>query len=173
MSNNKIKTLTERQKAVIETMKMRLTEKEAIQYLSDYGFEMSDTTWYREKNKLEKMKLERLYHIAKHRFDEQHLERVDTCETIQKMMWRNFNDEKDPYKRNQILKDILSLQSYLSAYYEATIDVMKESVYMKRYYNPEFEKLRDDEINPNSTNKTYGKWPSLQNSNDYKNRILF
>ena len=54
-------------------------------------------------------------------------------------MWRNFNEEKDPYKRNQILKDILSIQPYLSAYYEATIDVMKESVYMKRYYNPEFE----------------------------------
>ena len=84
MSNNKIKILTERQKAVIETMKMRLTEKEALQYLSDYGFEMSDTTWYREKNKLEKMKLERLYHIAKYRFDEQHLERVDTLKLFRR-----------------------------------------------------------------------------------------
>ena len=150
MSNNKIKILTERQKAVIETMKMRLTEKEALQYLSDYGFEMSDTTWYREKNKLEKMKLERLYHIAKYRFDEQHLERVDTVEIIQKMMWRNVYEEKDPYKRNQILKDILSIQPYLSGIYEATMYVMKESVYMKRYYNPEFEtdkKLRYQEYN--------------------------
>ena len=139
MSNNKIKILTERQKAVIETMKMRLTEKEALKYLRDSGFEMSDTTWYREKNKLEKMKLERLYHIAKYRFDEQHLERVDTCETIQKMMWRNVYEEKDPYKRNQILKDILNIQPYISSIYEATIYVMKESVYMKRYYNPELE----------------------------------
>ena len=60
----------------------------------------------------------RLYHIDKYRFDKQHLERVDTCEVIQKMMWRNFNEEKDPYKRNQILKDILSLQPYLSGCYE-------------------------------------------------------
>ena len=60
------------------------------------------------------MKLERLYHIAKYRFDEQHLERVDTVEIIQKMMWRNVDEEKDPYKRNQILKDILSIQPYLS-----------------------------------------------------------
>ena len=72
-------------------------------------------------------------------FDNQHLERVDTCEVIQKMMWRNVNEEKDPYKRNQILKDILSIQPILSAYYEATKEVMKESVYMKRYYNPELE----------------------------------
>ena len=31
MSNNKMKVLTERQKIVLETMKMRLTEKEAFQ----------------------------------------------------------------------------------------------------------------------------------------------
>ena len=31
--------------------------KEALEYLKDTGFEISDTTWYREKNKLEKMKL--------------------------------------------------------------------------------------------------------------------
>ena len=97
------------------------------------------------------MKLERLYHIAKYRFDEQHLERVDTCETIQKMMWRNFNDEKDPCKRNQILKDIVWMQSYLSAYYESTKEVMKQSVYMKGYYIPEFETGRRGEIIPNST----------------------
>jgi hypothetical protein len=130
-----MKILTERQKAVLETIRMRLTEKEALQYLSTYGFEMSDTTWYREKSKLEKMILERLYHFAKYHFDEQHLERIDTCEIIQKMMWRNANEEKDPYKRNQILKDILSIQPYLSTYYDTTKEVMKESVYMKRYYN--------------------------------------
>jgi hypothetical protein len=44
------------------------------------------------------------------------------------MMWRNCHEEKDPYKRNQILKDILS-----------TKDVMRESAFMKRYYNAEFE----------------------------------
>jgi hypothetical protein len=139
MSNNKMKPLTERQQAVLETVKMRLTEKEAIKYLSTYGFEISDTTWYREKNKLEKMKLERLYHIAKFRFDEQHLERIDTLEVVQKMMWRNVIQEEDPCKRNQILKDIVSMQQYLSAYYETTKEVMKESAFMKRYYVPEFE----------------------------------
>ena len=65
VDNYRISILTERQRAVLETMKMRLTEKEALEYLKDTGFEMSDTTWYREKNKLENMKLDRLYHIAK------------------------------------------------------------------------------------------------------------
>jgi hypothetical protein len=55
------------------------------------------------------MKLKRLYHIAKIGFEDQHLERIDNCEIIQKLMWQNAKEEKDPYKRNQILKDILSL----------------------------------------------------------------
>ena len=62
-------------------------------------------------------------------------------------MWQNVREEKDPYKRNQILKDILSLQPYLSNYYEATMDVMKESDFMKGYYNPEFEAPRADAAN--------------------------
>ena len=62
-------------------------------------------------------------------------------------MWQNVKEEMNPYKRNQILKDILSMQPLLSQYYEATMDVMKESDYMKRYYNPEFEASRDDAAN--------------------------
>ena len=144
---DKTNILTERQKAVLETIRMRLTEKEALEYLRNAGFETSDTTWYREKKQLEKMKLKRLYHIAKIGFEDQHLERIDTCELILKLMWQNVKEEKDPYKRNQILKDILSLQPYLSNYYEATKEVMKESDFMKRYYNPEFEASRDDAAN--------------------------
>jgi hypothetical protein len=147
---NKTNILTERQKAVLETIRMRLTEKEALEYLRNAGFEMSDTTWYREKKQLEKMKLKRLYHIAKIGFEDQHLERIDICELIQRLMWQNVREEKDPYKRNQILKDILSLQPYLSNYYEATKEVMKESDFMKRYYNPEFEASRDDAANSKS-----------------------
>jgi hypothetical protein len=140
---DKTNILTERQKAVLETIRMRLTEKEALEYLRNTGFEISDTTWYREKKQLEKMKLRRLYHIAKIGFEDQHLERIDNCELIQKLMWQNVKEEKDPYKRNQILKDILSMQPYLSSYYEATKEVMKESAFMKRYYVPEFEISRD------------------------------
>ena len=95
--NNKTTILlTDRQKTVLETVKMRLTEKESLEYLKDNGFEISDTTLYREKSKLEKMKLKRLYQIAKYGFEEQHLERIDNCELILKLMWQNAMNEKDP-----------------------------------------------------------------------------
>ena len=145
--NNKNNTLTDRQKAVLETVKMRLTEKESLEYLKDNGFEISDTTLYREKSKLEMMKLKRLYQIAKYGFEEQHLERIDNCELILKLMWQNAMNEKDPYKNTQILKEILSLQPYLSSYYDATREVMKESNYMKKYNIPEFELRRNDDGN--------------------------
>jgi hypothetical protein len=144
---DKTNIVTDRQKAVLETMRMRLTEKEALEYLRNAGFQMSDTTWYREKKLLEEMKLKRLYDIAKLGFEDQHLQRIDICELIQKLMWQNVKEEKNPYKRNQILKDILSMQPLLSKYYEATKDVMKESDFMRRYYNPEFEASRHDVAN--------------------------
>jgi len=144
---DKTNIVTDRQKAVLETMRMRLTEKEALEYLRNAGFEMSDTTWYREKKQLEEMKLKRLYHIAKIGFEDQHLQRIDIYELIEKLMWQNMKEEKDPYKRNEILKDILSMQPLLSTYYESTKEVMKESDYMKMYYNPEFEASRHDVAN--------------------------
>ncbi len=112
--------ITERQRAVLETMRMRLTERHALAYLKEVGFEMSDTTWYREKNKLEKIKLQRLYHIAKIGFQDQHLETIDQYELGFKLMWKNVLREQDPYKQNSMIKDILLLKPYLSAYYEAT-----------------------------------------------------
>lgn len=119
MTNNP-NMITDRQRAVVETMRMRLTEKLALAYLKGAGFEMCAMTWYREKRKLEKMKLQRLYHIAKIGFQDQHLETIDQYEMGFKMMWENVLREKDPYKQNSMIRDILLLKPYLSAYYEAT-----------------------------------------------------
>jgi len=112
--------ISDRQRAVIETMRMRLTEKQALAYLKEVGFEMSDTTWYREKNKLEKMKLKRLYHIAQIGFQDQHLERIDNTELCLKLMWENYHRETDAWKKFQMAKDLILVQPYLSSYYEAT-----------------------------------------------------
>jgi hypothetical protein len=112
--------LNDRQKAVIEAIRMRLTEKQSLEYLKEIGFDIGPATYYREKKKIEDLKLKRLYHIAKIGFQDQHLERIDIYEMGFKMMWQNVSLEKDPYKRNSMIKDILLLQPYLSAYYETT-----------------------------------------------------
>ena len=35
-------------------------------------------------------------------------------------MWENYHLEQDPFKRFQMLKDIIMVQPYLSSYYETT-----------------------------------------------------
>lgn len=130
----KSRLLSDRQKSVIETIRMRLTEKQSLAYLKEMGFEISPKTYYNDKRKVESLKLKRLYHIAKIGFQNQHLERIDIYEMGFKMMWQNVLLEKDPYKRNSMIKDILLLQPYLSAYYEATklvIDKQQQSEYQE------------------------------------------
>ena len=150
--------LSERQKAVIETIRMRLNEKQSLEYLKEVGFDIGPATFYREKRKVEELKLKRLYHIAKIGFQDQHLERIDIYEMGFKMMWQNVLLEKDPYKRNSMIKDILLLQPYLSAYYEATKLVIGEQQQQQQIkqedkITAEFkQQIHDDDEQENSRN---------------------
>ena len=85
----KSRLLSDRQKSVIETIRMRLTEKQSLAYLKEMGFEISPKTYYNDKRKVESLKLKRLYHIAQIGFQDQHLERIDIYEMGFKMMWQN------------------------------------------------------------------------------------
>jgi hypothetical protein len=46
-------------------------------------------------------------------------------------MWENYQLEQDPSKRFEMLKDIILVQPYLSAYYEATKDIIQQPEYQK------------------------------------------
>ena len=59
---------------------MRLNEKQSLEYLKEVGFPCSATIFYREKAKVEDMKLKRLYHIASIGFADQHLDRIHNTE---------------------------------------------------------------------------------------------
>jgi hypothetical protein len=116
----KTSILSDRQKAIIESIRMRLNEKQSLEYLKEVGFPCSVANFYREKKKVEEMKLKRLYHIASIGFVDQHLDRIDNTELCLKLMWENYHSEQDSFKRFQMLKDIILVQPYLSSYYETT-----------------------------------------------------
>jgi hypothetical protein len=118
--------LSDIEKAVVETIRMRLSTEHTLQYLKDNGFSVSRATYFRHKRKLEERKLERLYHIANIGFEYQCLDRIEGLELIEKKMWEEYNKEKSPWKRVQILKDIAEVQPYLSSIYEATKFVIDE-----------------------------------------------
>lgn len=119
-----LKPLNEKMQRVLETIRMRLSERESLIYLAETGFPLRRGMYYQYKKRLEKQKLERLHFIAAIGFEDQHLARIDTCELIDKLMWQNYKACEDPYKKAMILKEIKELQPYISSYYEATKDVI-------------------------------------------------
>lgn len=106
-------------------MRMRLKESQAILYCEREGFPLSTATYWRDRRKVNKLKLQRLHLIASAGFEDQHLKRIDNCELIEKLMWENYHACKDPHKKTMILKEIKELQPYISSYYEATKSVIK------------------------------------------------
>jgi hypothetical protein len=130
-------------RAIVETINMRLHEKEALQYLQDHGYQMSARKYYRHKKQIEDMKLERMHHIAKF-FPDQHLERIDKLELIEKLCWDNYHKEKDPLKRVKILESIKELQPYISSYYNVTQAIIQMDV----KNNKQIEQLPKQRINP-------------------------
>ena len=132
--------LSDTDKAVLETMRMRLSTEYALQYLKDNEFPLSRASYFRHKKKLEEKKLKRLYEIAKIGFEDQHLETIDEFHMAFKMMWQNVLREKNPYRQNVMIRDILLLKPYLSAYYEATKFIVEK----QPEYN-EFEKQQHEQ----------------------------
>ncbi|HET6717874.1 MAG TPA: DUF4756 family protein [Nitrososphaeraceae archaeon] len=124
--------LSDTEKAVVETIRMRLSTEQALQYMKDIGFSVSRATYFRHKKKLEEKKLERLYHMANLGFEYQHLDRIDGLELIEKKMWEEYNKEKDPWKRVQILKDIAQLQPYLASIYDSTKFVVDNKTFKSK-----------------------------------------
>ena len=130
---------------------MRLNEKQSLEYLKEIGFDIGPATYYREKRKVEAMKLKRLYHIEKIGFQDQHLDRIDNTELCLKLMWENYHLEQDPFKRFQMLKDIILVQPYLSAYYETT-KLIVEKQQSQEQNNNEIESIDDDDDDDDDIN---------------------
>jgi hypothetical protein len=60
-------------------------------------------------------------------FTDVHLTAIDNLELVQRLMWQDYRNCKDPFKRACILEKIANVQPYVSAYYETTKDVIENS----------------------------------------------
>lgn len=107
-------------------MVMKLSEKESMEYLKDRGFKISTQHFYRLKKQIRESRFDRLTLIAKSKFVDQHLERIDQLELINSEMWACYRN-KD-YKAMDALLKIAELQTYISPYYDASRYVMEQSI---------------------------------------------
>lgn len=120
--------LNETETLVLQTMRMRLKGRDAINYLSMHGKDITLEHYYRVKGKLDGEKLKRLHEIGQFGFEDQHLERIDNLEIIQELLWKNYWKVHihRPEIAVKILREIREIQPYLSAYYEATKHVIEK-----------------------------------------------
>src|ERR1044072_2790002 len=81
--------LNDKQRAVVATMRMRLTIAQSLAYMKGEGFEMSQSTYSRIRAWLKKNELKRLHFIAAIGFEAQHLARIDNCQHIEQLMRQN------------------------------------------------------------------------------------
>jgi hypothetical protein len=118
--------ITDRQRAVIDTMRMHLRPKQALLYLKDNGHEMAESTLYGWKRMIKKTVQERLYEVAQYEFPEQHLEAIEEIRTARKLMWENVHKVKDPFKQNIMVQNIINTLPLRSSYYDATKGVIEK-----------------------------------------------
>jgi len=113
---------------IIQVLAMDLSEKDSIQYLSDNGFKISTRYLYILKNKVKRERNNRLTLIAKSEFRDQHIQRIEQLETIQKEYWKLYRQESKPINKAQILSKLVELQTYVSTYYDSSRYVMEQSI---------------------------------------------
>jgi hypothetical protein len=116
---------------IIQTMIMKLSQKESLAYLKDKGIEISVPYYYRLKKNIQTSRFDRLNLIAKTQFVDQHLERIDQLELINSEYWKLYRETKDTFKKTLILEKIAELQTYISPFYDASMYVMQKQVESK------------------------------------------
>jgi hypothetical protein len=131
---------------IIDCMCLNISEKQALSYLSDKGYDISHSEYYRLKNEVKESTHERLNLIASKEFLTQHMDRIDTLRTIEKEMWANYHLEKSPFKNVQILEKIEENQVYLSSYYDSTRYVLEQSAKVKQQ-EPYEEQKKKKKVN--------------------------
>jgi hypothetical protein len=122
--SDKFNILTDTEQAVLQTMTMQMSPMKALEYLKVVGVDISKRTYFGCKKKVESTKWQRLYRIAELLTD-QHLQRIVRLELIESLMWKNYDGEKNPHKKVDILASIVNMQPYLSNYYGATRFVLE------------------------------------------------
>lgn len=116
----------ELEQLVLRCIVMRLTEKEALAYISANYKSIESTRYYEIKSSLKDKLVEEGYRItSKNGLYEQHMLRIQTLETIEKEQWKNYKAEQKPVLKSTILERITSLQVYISSAYDYTRSIIK------------------------------------------------
>lgn len=135
-------TVSVRLQIILECMITQRTTLQTLQILKENGFKITERTLRRDKNKIKENNLKRLFEIAKnHDFQNQHIEKLQKLEYLERGMFDDIEDCKDPFKRSKIREMIANLQPIMSSYMDFSSYVVEKipQDIIKKYYNNTIE----------------------------------
>ncbi len=116
---------------IIQAMAMRLSEKDALEWLASHGKPLKRAQYYRIKGSLVASREKRQSVIATEGLLIDIQNRIEQLETIFWMSFQNARREKDPLKNQKILEIIVSMMPWVTAVYEAAYDLLEEKAKKK------------------------------------------
>jgi hypothetical protein len=120
---------------ITECMITQRTTLQTLQILEKNGFKITDRTLRRDKNKIKENNLKRLFEITiNYDFQNQHIEKLQKLEYLERGMFDDIQDCKDPFKRSKIREMIANLQPITSSY-------MDYASYVARKITPDLSKI--------------------------------
>lgn len=125
----------DRQACIIHCIVTRLSETEALEYLKSKGHNIQKTIYYDEKKKLKENRINFANKLATGGFLEQHVQRIETFEEIEKEYWLNYHAEDNPSKKCVILSKIRDLQPFISSVHDYTQNIILEQTRLSNTVN--------------------------------------
>ena len=113
-----------RRTVMIMAQSMGLDRKETMQFMESRGFKVNERTYHRLKREISETTIKRIHEIAAH-MRERHLERIDQLDVIQSELWQNYHLAEKMSDKISILRQLTELQVYISAYDDATRNIME------------------------------------------------
>jgi len=105
-------------------MAMRLSENDALEWLSSHGHPLKHAQYYRIKGSIISSREKWRKIVSENALWIDLQNRIEQLETILWMSFQNALKEKDPLRNQKILESIVSMLPYVSAAYEAILLLM-------------------------------------------------
>jgi hypothetical protein len=117
---------------IISCIGIGFHEKESLVFLKGKGYDISGITYNRIKKSIKDSRFKRMNDISNTGFIDAHLQTLDNLLLIRKEMWLNYQQEKNPYKKVEILTQIANLEPYIRECYNSTPQVMENKTIKTR-----------------------------------------
>jgi hypothetical protein len=111
---------------IAHSMCLRLTEKEIISLLAKQNISFTRKTLYNIKEKIKKNVVERVNTVYDSEMLEEHFLAIDTIKLAQKKLWQYAEQEQDPYKKAEIVTQIINTLPFLTEYYKSIRHVLAQ-----------------------------------------------